>query len=151
MKSEIITLTHAVKEALWLHQLCHDLHIFDNPESPTTPSILMINLNSENVLKAIKNPVFHIHTKHFDMRHHFIRDVVAKGELSVDYITGDENPADIFTKSLDRNKHAVALGLILSGCNGSHRVAPGYSYMCWRPVGPMWIHVMDLMWIVGYS
>jgi len=46
------------------------------------------------------------------MRHHFIRDVVAKGELSVGYIPGDQNPADIFTKSLDRSKHASALGLI---------------------------------------
>jgi hypothetical protein len=30
----------------------------------------------------------------------------------VGYITGDENPADIFIKSLDRNKHAVAPGLL---------------------------------------
>ena len=35
--------------------------------------------------------------------------VVAKGELSAGYITGDENPADIFMKHLDRNKHAIAL------------------------------------------
>ncbi len=72
----------------------------------------MINSDSESTLKAIKNPVFHARTKHFDMRHHFIRDVVAKGELSVGYIPGNQNPADIFTKSLDRSKHASALGLI---------------------------------------
>src|SRR5208282_1539337 len=84
----------------------------DDKSAPITPSILMINSDSESALKAVKNPVFHARTKHFDMRHHFIRDVVAKGELSVGYIPGDENPADIFTKSLDRNKHAVALGLL---------------------------------------
>jgi hypothetical protein len=72
----------------------------------------MINSDSESVLKAIKNPGFHARTKHFHMRHHFIRDVVAKSELSVGYIAGDENPADIFMKSLDRNKHVVALGLL---------------------------------------
>jgi hypothetical protein len=27
-ESETIALSHAVKEALWLRQLCHDLHIF---------------------------------------------------------------------------------------------------------------------------
>jgi hypothetical protein len=112
MESETVALSHAAKEALWLRQLCHDLHVFGDQESPTTPSILMINSDSESALKAIKNPVFHARTKHFDMRHHFIRDVVAKGELSVGYIPGDENPADIFTKSLDRSKHATALGLI---------------------------------------
>ena len=112
MEAETVALSHAAKEALWLRQLCHDLHVFGDQESPITPSILMINSDSESALKAIKNPVFHARTKHFDMRHHFIRDVVAKGELSVGYIPGDENPADIFTKSLDRNKHAVALGLL---------------------------------------
>jgi len=112
MEAETVALSHAAKEALWLRQLCHDLHVFGDQESPITPSILMINSDSESALKAVKNPVFHARTKHFDMRHHFIRDVVAKGELSVGYIPGDENPADIFTKSLDRNKHAVALGLL---------------------------------------
>ena len=112
MESETVALSHAAKEALWLRQLCHDLHVFGDQESSTTPSILMINSDSESALKAIKNPVFHARTKHFDMRHHFIRDVVAKGELSVGYISGSENPADIFTKSLDRSKHANALGLL---------------------------------------
>ena len=54
----------------------------------------------------------HARTKHFDMPQHFIREVVAKGELSVGYIPGSENPADIFMKSLDRSKHAIALGLL---------------------------------------
>ena len=111
MEAETIALSHAAKEALWLRRLCHDLHVFDDQKSPITPSISMINSDSESALKAIKNPVFHARTKHFDMRQHFIRDVVAKGELSVRYIPGDENLADIFTKSLDRNKHAVALDL----------------------------------------
>ena len=88
------------------------LHVFGDPESPITPSIFMINSDSESALKAVKNPVFHARIKHFDMRHHFIRDIVSKGDLSVEYIPGDENPADIFTKSLDHNKHAVALSLL---------------------------------------
>jgi hypothetical protein len=113
MEAETVALSHAAKEALWLRQLCHDLDVFGlDQESPATPSISMINSDSESALKAVKNPVFHARTKHFDMRHHFIRDVVAKGELSVGHIPGDQNPADIFTKSLDRSKHASALGLI---------------------------------------
>ena len=111
MEAETVALSHAAKEALWLRQLCHDLHVFGDPESPVTPSSFTINSDSESALKAIKNPVFHARTKHFDMRHHFIRDVVAKGELFVGYIAGDENPADIFTKSLDRNKHAAMIHL----------------------------------------
>src|SRR5437667_700478 len=60
MKSEAVALSHAAKEALRLRQLCHD----GEQESPTTPSILMINSDSESALKAIKNPpVFHARTK----------------------------------------------------------------------------------------
>jgi hypothetical protein len=47
------------------------------------------------------------------MMHHFIRDAVAKGKLSVGYIPGDGNLADIFTKSLDRSMHATTLGLLM--------------------------------------
>ena len=72
----------------------------------------MINLDSESILKVIKNPIFHTHTKYFDMHYHFIRDIVAKNELSVRYIPENENSVDIFMKSLDHNKHAVALDLL---------------------------------------
>jgi hypothetical protein len=66
-------------------------------------------------LKAIKNPVFHARTKHFDVRHHFIRDVTSKGEISTGYVLGDENPADIFTKSLECVKHGNALRMLHMG------------------------------------
>src|SRR5438045_9314118 len=110
MEAEATAMTDATKEGLWLRSLCYDLRLFSEHQPPT--NIFMINSDSESALKAIKNPVFHARTKHFDMRHHFIRDVVAKGDLSVGYVPGTENPADIFTKSLDRSKHAIALGLI---------------------------------------
>jgi hypothetical protein len=46
------------------------------------------------------------------MRHHFIRDKVAKGEISTGIVTGEDNLADIFTKNLDRVKYARALQLL---------------------------------------
>ena len=114
MESETIALSHAAKEALWLQNLCHDLSVFGDQVRPV-PGIFMINTDSESALKAIKNPVFHARTKHFDLRHHFIRDVVSKGEIAVGYIPGDENPADIFTKSLERTKHTAALRMLHMG------------------------------------
>ena len=72
----------------------------------------MINSDSESILKVIKNSIFYVHLKHFDICHHFIRDVITKNELSIGYISGDENSADIFMKSLDRMKHATIFDLI---------------------------------------
>jgi hypothetical protein len=109
MEAETIALSLATEEALWLRKLCNELLVF---KSQSTPKLLIVNSDSESALKAIKNPVFHAHTKHFDLRHHFIQDVVAKGKLAAGYIPGIENPADIFTKSLDHVKHKEALTLL---------------------------------------
>ena len=72
----------------------------------------MINSDSKNALKIIKNPIFHIHIKYFDIYHHFIRDIIIKNKLSMKYISENENPIDIFMKSLDRNKHIIVLDLL---------------------------------------
>ena len=72
----------------------------------------MINSDSESILKIIKNPIFHIHIKYFDIHYHFIRDIVAKNKLSVRYISENENPANIFIKNLDCNKYIIALDLL---------------------------------------
>ena len=110
MEAESVALSHAAKEVLWLRQLCHDLNIFGGAiSSPITPTILT---DSRSALDAIKNPVHHARTKHFGRHHHFIRDCVAKGEVSTGYIPSADNPADVFTKALNRVKHASALRLL---------------------------------------
>jgi hypothetical protein len=74
--------------------------------------MILVNSDSQSASKAIQNAIFHARTKHFDMRHHFIRDEVAKGEISTGIVTGEDNPADIFTKNLDWVKYARALQLL---------------------------------------
>ena len=42
----------------------------------------------------------HSQTKHIDIKHHFIRDHVAKGNIELNYVESKSNLADIFTKPL---------------------------------------------------
>ena len=42
----------------------------------------------------------HSRTKHIDVRHHFIRDHVEKGDVSIYFISTNLQLADIFTKPL---------------------------------------------------
>jgi len=51
-----------------------------------------------------KNPAFHSRTKHIDIRFHFIRDLVAKEEITLKYCSTQEQLADILTKSLSKEK-----------------------------------------------
>ena len=54
-----------------------------------------------SVVKLVNNPVQHSRTKHVDIRHHFLRDHVAKNDISLEGVRTEDHLADIFTKSLD--------------------------------------------------
>ncbi|GJV26051.1 hypothetical protein Tco_1378746 [Tanacetum coccineum] len=49
-----------------------------------------------------KNPVQHSRTKHIEIRHHFLRDNVQKGNISIEKVSSEDNIADILTKPLKR-------------------------------------------------
>ena len=63
------------------------------------------------MLHLCKNPVFHEETKHIDVRHHFIREKVAGGEIFVNKISTKKNPADVGTKLLTLSKFKYCLEL----------------------------------------
>jgi hypothetical protein len=44
--------------------------------------------------------LFHDRSKHIEIRYHIIKDKVKKGVAKLQYITTDENIADILTKPL---------------------------------------------------
>jgi hypothetical protein len=56
--------------------------------------------DNESAIRMADNPV-HSHTKHIDIRHHFLRDRHQKGDIEVFYISTENQLADIFTKPLD--------------------------------------------------
>ena len=69
--------------------------------------VLRINANSipiycDNtaVICLSKNPILHSRAKHFEIKHHFIRDYVQKGILDIQFIDTEHQWANIFTKRL---------------------------------------------------
>jgi hypothetical protein len=50
------------------------------------------------------NPVQESHTKHIDIQYHYIRELVAAKKVEVMYVPGEMNPADMFTKNLQKVK-----------------------------------------------
>ncbi|GAV85128.1 hypothetical protein CFOL_v3_28566 [Cephalotus follicularis] len=50
-----------------------------------------------------KNPVHHSRTKHIDIRYHFIKDHIEKGDIELVFVPTEEQVAVIFTKPLDEN------------------------------------------------
>ncbi|KAA0066861.1 gag-pol polyprotein [Cucumis melo var. makuwa] len=57
--------------------------------------------NNMSAIDISKNPVQHSRTKHIDIRHHFIRELVEDKVIKLDHIRSNLQLADIFTKPLD--------------------------------------------------
>jgi len=63
-----------------------------------------IKCDNTSAIALTKVHVFHARTKHIEVKHHFIRDHVQKGDISLEFIDTNHQIADIFTKPLDKEK-----------------------------------------------
>ena len=52
----------------------------------------------------LENLVFHDKSKHIEIKYHYIRDMVQKGVVKLQYVVTDEQIADVCMKPLARVK-----------------------------------------------
>ncbi|MGK2912532.1 MAG: reverse transcriptase domain-containing protein [Sphingobium sp.] len=93
MESEYMAVTNASKQAIWLRRL---LTALGHP--PNGPSKIFVD--NKSALDLAYNPEFHDRSKHIDIRHHFIRETLAAGTVSLEWIPTDHMIADVLTKPL---------------------------------------------------
>ena len=67
---------------------------------------MIIHCDNESCIKLLEILVFHDRSKHIEMKYHFIRDLVQRGALKLQYIRTDEQIVDILTKLLTTTKFA---------------------------------------------
>lgn len=96
-EAEYVAATSAACQAIWLRRMLADLQ----QERKGGTEIFCDN---RAAISMARNPAFHSRTKHIDIRFHFIRDLVANGEISLKYCSTHEQVADILTKSLSKEK-----------------------------------------------
>eukprot|EP00253_Pinus_taeda_P016719 PITA_16719 len=78
-KAEYVAVTSAGTQALWLRKILEE--IGEKQVHPT-----MIYCDNVSAIKLAKNPVHHSRTKHFDLKYHFIRDLVQKKDIELKHI-----------------------------------------------------------------
>ena len=76
---------------------------------------IMLREDNTGAIFLTSNDVMSQRTKHIDTRHHFVREMIANGEVSVKYIRSEMNPADMMTKNLGSEKFLMFSEMILSG------------------------------------
>jgi CRISPR/Cas system-associated endonuclease Cas1 len=86
------------KEALWLRTLMEDFRF---------PQVLptIIKCNNQSSIALTQNPKLHARTMHFEIQHHFIRDIIQNEKVTIEHCHTSINVADAFTKSLTKEKH----------------------------------------------
>lgn len=95
-EAEYISAGSCCAQLLWMKQTLLDSGL-DFKEIP-------LLCDNESAVKIADNPVQHSRTKNIDIRHHFIRDHVSKGDIKIDGISTNDQLVDIFTKPLDEQR-----------------------------------------------
>jgi hypothetical protein len=96
-EAEYIASCSASCEAIWLQKLLTGL--FDLEMEAT-----VILCDNQSCIKMTENPMFHDKSKHIEIRYHYIRDMVQRGAVKLQYVGTDEQVADVLTKPLSRVK-----------------------------------------------
>ena len=91
-EAEYIAMGECVSQLLWMTHTLEDYKLTYNNVQVLCDNVSTINLT--------KNPVHHSRTKHIEVKHHFIRDHVTRGDIILNYVGSKSNLADIFTKPL---------------------------------------------------
>ena len=94
---EYIVACSASSEVVWLRKMLSGL--FDLEMDATC-----IYCDNQSCIKLSENPVFHDKSKHIEIKYQYIRDMVEKGVVKLQYVATDEQVVDVLTKSLSKVK-----------------------------------------------
>nr|GEY39992.1 copia protein [Tanacetum cinerariifolium] len=106
-EAEYVSVKKARQQALWMKQalIDYDVRIDD----------VSIMWDDKGATDLSKNPVQHSQTKDIEIHHHFHRDNVQKGHISIEKVPSFDTISDILTKPLKResfNYLRLGLGMI---------------------------------------
>lgn len=112
-EAELVALSMAVCECLWLKKLLCDLKVKVDK--------IAVYEDNQGCIAVIKNPENIRRVKHIDLKYHFVSENVKKGVIDVLYVESVCQQADILTKGLTRHifeKNCKEIGLQPFGVGG---------------------------------
>jgi hypothetical protein len=83
--------THAIQEGIWIRSSLEQVGF---TEKSTTP----LKVDNNGAISLTSNNTNHSHSKHIDIKFHFIRSHVENSEFKPSYVKTANNTTDIFTK-----------------------------------------------------
>ena len=102
-EAEYIAAYHAITDTLYLKNILMDLS-FQEDNQP-----MICYSDSEACIGMSKNPINHKNNKHIMTKYHWVRITVDQGEAKILKVHTNDNPADLFTKTIRTVKQFEAL------------------------------------------
>uniref|UniRef100_W4VRQ4 Putative retrovirus-related pol polyprotein from transposon tnt n=1 Tax=Corethrella appendiculata TaxID=1370023 RepID=W4VRQ4_9DIPT len=96
-EAEYMALSNLVQEVVWWNGFINQLNINSN-------SHITIYCDNQSTIFLAGNKGYNPRTKHIDIRHHFIQDMLQQKLFQLKYIPTSNQVADGLTKALDKNK-----------------------------------------------
>ena len=106
-EAEYIALGHAAREAVWIRRFINEMEL-------ETVEGLTLHGDNEMSISLTKNAESQHRTKHIDVQHHYVRELVNEGELTIKWVPSSEMLADGMTKALPTEtfrRHWAMLGM----------------------------------------
>jgi hypothetical protein len=94
---EYIATCSASSEVVWIRNLLVEL--FD-----LELEVTYIFCDNHSCIKLSENPMFHDKSKHVEIKYHYIKDLVQKRAVKLQYVATYEHIADVLTKPLSKVK-----------------------------------------------
>ena len=92
-EAEYIAARSGCSQLVWMKHMLKEYNVEQD-----VLTLYYDNLSSINISK---NLIQHSRTKHIDIQHHFIRDLVEEKVVTLEHVDTEEQLAGIFTKTLD--------------------------------------------------
>ena len=92
-KAEYIAARSSFSQLVWMKQMQKEYNVEQD--------VLTLYCDYLSAINISKNPIQHSRTKHIDIRHHFIRDLVEDKVVTLEHVDTEEQLVDIFTKALN--------------------------------------------------
>nr|GEU73882.1 cysteine-rich RLK (receptor-like protein kinase) 8 [Tanacetum cinerariifolium] len=97
-EAEYVAAAAASCQAVWLRRILKDV-------GHEQVKLTIIKCDNKSAVLLARNLIYHGRTKHIEIKHHYIRELIANGEVQLEECQSDEQIADVLTKSLPRVKH----------------------------------------------
>nr|GEU94244.1 Gag-Pol polyprotein [Tanacetum cinerariifolium] len=116
-RTEPKNIKEAMVDSAWIKSMQEELYQFDRLDLTDYGfhfDKIPMYCDSKEAIAISYNPVQHSHTKHIDVRYHFIKEKVKKGIVELFFVGTEYQLADLFTKALSEDRKIVTIRFTLT-------------------------------------